>query len=122
MPGDPRPIQDAHAPQGTEAMNACKICGGPMRPLMVSWFCPNDCDLKEVGPAATAGPAWARVRRKMPRSEAERLDRLAHEIGGEAGRDAWYVFMLPGGIWGVVRGGELESSTSIPGALHRRCL
>lgn len=25
-------------------MNTCGVCGGALKPLMTSWFCPKDCD------------------------------------------------------------------------------
>ena len=30
----------------------CPTCGTPMRPLLTSWFCPNDCD-RRGGPPVT---------------------------------------------------------------------
>ena len=40
----------------------CPKCGAAMKPLLVSWFCPNDCDKKKAveveTPRVSASSAW----------------------------------------------------------------
>lgn len=85
-----------------------------MKPLVVSWFCPNDCDIKmrttaQIKHETPAGSMWERLKYKVSRNQAFFLESEVKQM--ESSRQPWHVCLWSDGVtWDVLKSLTLDQT------------